>query len=225
MGSTGWMITLAVLLIAGAAAVAAAVQRRPRRGRPASGLDAEAEANHWLVRLAGGLVPPDVRAWAGADETAGRSLTNAAECHRAARARLAAARTAAEYGEATRLAREGLEHLRAARTALDRNAAPTSVPAPVPAPTSVPAPVPAPVPASVPASVPAPVQASTRAPATAPAPAPAPARAGFPFAHPSGDAPSSSSLSAMSVDHDWAHARRAAMSGSARPYCVNAESG
>lgn len=217
MGSTGWMITLAVLLIAGAAAAAAAVQRRPRRGRPASGLDAEAEANHWLVRLAGGLVPPDVRAWAGADETAGRSLTNAAECHRAARARLAAARTAAEYGEATRLAREGLEHLRAARTALDRNAAPTSAPAPVPA--SVPAPTSAPAPASVP------VPASTRAPASVPAPASAAARAGFPFAHPSGDAPSSSSLSAMSVDHDWAHARRAAMSGSARPYCVNAESG
>ncbi len=221
MGSTGWMITLAVLLIAGAAAVAAAVRRRPRRGRPASGLDAEAEANHWLVRLTGGLVPPDVRAWAGADETAGRSLTDAAECHRAARARLAAARTAAEYGEATRLAREGLEHLRAARTALDRNAAPTSAPASAPVPASASASVPAPVPASVP------VPASTRAPASAPAPAPAPAsaRAGFPFAHPSGDAPSSSSLSAMSVDHDWAHARRAAMSGSARPYCVNAESG
>lgn len=169
MGSTGLTITLAVLLIAGAAAAAVA-RRRPRRERTPSGLDAEAEANHWLVRLTGGLVPPDARAWAGADEAAGRSLTNAAQCHRAARARLAAARTAAEYQEATRLAKEGLDHLSAARTALDR--------------------------------------------ARTPRPA-----------HPSGDAPSSSSRSAMSVDHDWAHARRAAMSGSARPYCVNAESG
>jgi hypothetical protein len=111
------MIALSVLLIVGAV-VGVLAQRRTQRRRPPSDLDAEAEANHWLVRLGGGLVPPDVRAWAGADETAGQALTGAAECHRAARAQLATARTAAEYGEVTRVAKEGLEHLRAARSAL-----------------------------------------------------------------------------------------------------------
>lgn len=124
-GSTGYVIGLAALLLAGAVAALAA-RRRTRRGRPPSGLDAEAEANHWLVRLTGGLVPPDVRAWAGADESAARSLTNAAQCHREARRRLAAARTAAEYGEVTQIAQEGLEHLRAARTALGRPTAATA---------------------------------------------------------------------------------------------------
>ncbi|MFE6825112.1 hypothetical protein [Streptomyces sp. NPDC057690] len=83
-----------------------------------SDLDAEAEANHWLIRLGGGLVPPGARAWAGADEAAGRALTSAAECHRAARDRLSGARTAGEYEEVTRVAKEGLEHLRSARAAL-----------------------------------------------------------------------------------------------------------
>ncbi|MFF1543122.1 hypothetical protein [Streptomyces sp. NPDC058291] len=129
MGSTGFVITLSALLIAGAAAAAVAARRRPRRERPPSGLDAEAEANHWLVRLTGGLVPPGVRAWATADEAAGRSLTHAAECHREARARLAAARTAAEYAEATRLAKEGLEHLRAAHTTLGQDPPPAPLPA------------------------------------------------------------------------------------------------
>ena len=117
MGSTGFMIALSVLLIVGAV-VGVLAQRRTQRRRPPSDLDAEAEANHWLVRLGGGLVPPDARAWAGADETAGQALTSAAECHRVARAQLAAARSAAEYGEVTRVAKEGLEHLRAARSAL-----------------------------------------------------------------------------------------------------------
>jgi hypothetical protein len=117
MGSMGFMITVSVLLIVGAV-VGVVAQRRTQRNRPPSDLDAEAEANHWLVRLGGGLVPPDARAWAGADEAAGRSLTSAAECHRAARAQLAGARTAGEYAEVTRVAREGLEHLRSARTAL-----------------------------------------------------------------------------------------------------------
>jgi hypothetical protein len=120
-GSMGFVITLSALLIGGAV-VGVVAQRRAQRSRPSasglSGLDAEAEANHWLVRLGGGLVPPDARAWAGADEAAGRSLTSAAECHRAARAQLAGARTAGEYAEVTRVAREGLEHLRSARTAL-----------------------------------------------------------------------------------------------------------
>ncbi|MDQ0685075.1 hypothetical protein QFZ56_004038 [Streptomyces achromogenes] len=116
MDSTGSAITLSALLIVGAL-VCVVVQRRDRR-RPPSGLDAEAEANHWLVRLAGGLVPPDVRAWAGADAAAERSMTRAAECHRTARTRLATARTAEEYEEATRLAKAGLEHLAAARAGL-----------------------------------------------------------------------------------------------------------
>ncbi|MEV1061579.1 hypothetical protein [Streptomyces sp. NPDC050263] len=117
MGSTGFMITLSALLIVGAV-VGVVAQRRDRRSRRPSDLDAEAEANHWLVRLGGGMVPPDVRAWTRADEAAGRALTDAAECHRAARAQLAQARTAAEYAQVTRVAKEGLEHLRTARTAL-----------------------------------------------------------------------------------------------------------
>lgn len=91
-------------------------RKRPRRRR--SGLDAEAEANHWLVRLGGGLAPPDARTWATADEHAGQALTSAAECHRTARVQLAAARTAEEYEQVTRTAREGLRHLGTARLAL-----------------------------------------------------------------------------------------------------------
>ncbi|MFD9433938.1 hypothetical protein [Streptomyces sp. NPDC060002] len=87
------------------------------------------EANHWLIRLGGGLVPPDARSWAGADETAGRALTSAAECHRAARDRLTGARTAGEYEEVTRMAKEGLAHLRTARTALGQPASADGVPA------------------------------------------------------------------------------------------------
>ena len=113
MDSTGFAIVLSMLLIVGAV-VCVVTQRRDRR-RPASGLDAEAEAHHWLVRLAGGLVPLDVRAWAGADVAAERALTHAAECHRAARNRLGTARTPAEYEEATRMAKAGLEHLEGAR--------------------------------------------------------------------------------------------------------------
>ncbi|MEU2288745.1 hypothetical protein ABZ614_43895 [Streptomyces sp. NPDC013178] len=123
----GCMITLSVLLIAGVVAGVVA-QRRSRRTRPPSDLDAEAEANHWLVRLGAGLVPPDVRAWASADASADRALTNAAECHRTARARLAAARTAVEYAEVTRVAKEGLEHLRVARTALGLSPDPAAPP-------------------------------------------------------------------------------------------------
>ncbi|MEU0675270.1 hypothetical protein ABZ330_20710 [Streptomyces sp. NPDC006172] len=113
----GFMITLSVLLIAGAVA-GIVVRRRGRRVRRPSGLEAEAEANHWLVRLGGGMVPPDPRTWEGADEEAARALTSAAECHRRARTRLATARTAAEYEEVTRTAREGLDHLRRARDGL-----------------------------------------------------------------------------------------------------------
>ncbi|MFE7645440.1 hypothetical protein [Streptomyces phaeoluteigriseus] len=121
----GFMVVLSVLLMLGAVGGVVA-RRRPRRERPPSGLDAEAEANQWLVRLGGGLVPPDVRAWAGADEDTARALTSAADCHRAARARLATARTTAEYAEVTRTAREGLDHLRRARAGLGRETASAS---------------------------------------------------------------------------------------------------
>ncbi|WP_367321907.1 hypothetical protein [Streptomyces sp. HUAS ZL42] len=116
-----YMIVLAVLLIAGAV-FGVVVRRRSRRKPGLSDLDAEAEANHWLVRLGGSLVPPDPRTWAAADESAARALTSAAECHRAARAQLAEARTVAEYAEVTRTAREGLDHLRTARAALGAGA-------------------------------------------------------------------------------------------------------
>ncbi|MEU0118659.1 hypothetical protein ABZ137_34515 [Streptomyces bobili] len=117
----GLMVVWSVLSVCGAVggvAVGMVARCRARRGRSPSGLDAEAEANQWIVRLAGGLVPPDVRAWEGADESAARALTSAVECHRTARARLAAARSAGEYEEVTQVAREGIRHLYAARTAL-----------------------------------------------------------------------------------------------------------
>ncbi|MEU1178919.1 hypothetical protein ABZ464_14950 [Streptomyces sp. NPDC005820] len=117
-------IVLSVLLIIGAAAGVLA-QRRSHRNRPPSDLDAEAEANHALVRLTGGLVPPDARSWStAAAEEVGETLTRAAECQREARSRLATARTAAEYAEVTRLAGEGLNHLRAARAGLGLDPAP-----------------------------------------------------------------------------------------------------
>ncbi|MGX1271216.1 hypothetical protein [Streptomyces phaeoluteigriseus] len=118
----GFMVVLSALLVVGAVG-GVLVRRRSRRGRPPSGLDAEAEANQWLVRLGKGLVPPDLSAWAGAGEDAARALTSAADCHREARARLADARTTAEYAEVTRTAREGLDHLRRARAGLDRETA------------------------------------------------------------------------------------------------------
>ncbi|MFD5253211.1 hypothetical protein ACFWM5_10305 [Streptomyces bobili] len=125
----GFMGVWSVLLVVGAVggvACGVVVGRRSRRDRSPSGLDAEAEANQWLVRLAGGLGPPDVRAWAGAGEGTARALTSAAECHRAARAGLATARTAAEYAEVTRTAREGLEHLGRARAGLGTETATAS---------------------------------------------------------------------------------------------------
>lgn len=130
MGSTGFMIALSALLIVGAVVGVWAQRRAARTRRPSglSGLDAEAEANHWLVRLGGGLVPPDVRTWTGAEEAAGRALTSAAECHREARSLLTAARTAGEYGEVTRVARDGVEHLRTARAALGTGSGPAEVP-------------------------------------------------------------------------------------------------
>ena len=61
-------ITLSVLLITGAV-VGVVAQPRARRPRPPSDLDAEAEANHALVRLTSGLVPPKTRAWSTATST------------------------------------------------------------------------------------------------------------------------------------------------------------
>lgn len=122
----GFAIAFAVLLIAGAVGAVVALRRSrgpgaasgPRETARLSDLDAEAEANRWLIRLGASLVPPDARTWSTAGEAAGRSLTEASRCHRAARARLAEAHTAAEYAEVTRTAREGLGHVRAAREAL-----------------------------------------------------------------------------------------------------------
>lgn len=116
-------VMLALLLIAGAA-FAVFAQRRAHRARGRSDLhglsdlDAEAEASGWVLRLGASLTVPEARTWAGADETATRALTNAAECHRNAGAQLAAARTAAEYAQATLAAREGLDHIATARAAL-----------------------------------------------------------------------------------------------------------
>ncbi|MFJ4690984.1 hypothetical protein [Streptomyces sp. NPDC088766] len=127
----GFMVVLSVSLLVGAvAAVGAVARRRSRLPRPPSGLDAEAEANQWLVRLGAGLVPPDARAWAGAGEDTARALTSAAECHRVARERLADASTAAEYAEVTRTARQGLDHLQRARAGLGGETATTTATAP-----------------------------------------------------------------------------------------------
>ncbi|MFJ9543499.1 hypothetical protein ACIRPX_40615 [Streptomyces sp. NPDC101225] len=125
----GYAGVTALLLIAGAAGAAVILRRaRGAQGRPgargASGLDAEAEAHRLLLRLAAGLAPPDAVSWAGADASAGRALTEAATCHRGARALLADARTTAEYERAARLAQEGLRHVRTARAALEHGAAP-----------------------------------------------------------------------------------------------------
>ncbi|WP_460067771.1 hypothetical protein [Streptomyces sp. YKOK-I1] len=121
-------IALSVLLIVGATAGVVA-QRRAQRTRPASDLDAEAEANHALVRLTGGLVPPNARAWSTAAADTDHALTRAAECQREARSLLATAHTATEYAEVTRLAGEGLAHLRVARAGLGLDTAPFPAPA------------------------------------------------------------------------------------------------
>src|SRR4051794_33800997 len=120
----GFALLLALLLIAGALFA----RRRRDRVHGMSGLDAEADANRWLVRLGGSLSALDVRAGAGsrpgtgartgagADRNATRSLSDATTCLRTARDELAAARTPAQYAQVTRTAVEGLHHVRAART-------------------------------------------------------------------------------------------------------------
>lgn len=113
-------IVLALLLIAGAAFAVVLLRRShgARGGSDLSDLDAEVEASGWVLRLGASLSVPEARIWAGADETATRALTAAAECHRAAGTQLSAAHTAEEYARATRLAREGLAHIATARAAL-----------------------------------------------------------------------------------------------------------
>ncbi|MEU6030572.1 hypothetical protein OG288_22295 [Streptomyces tauricus] len=124
----GFAVLLALLLIVGAVVA----RRRWGRARDLSDvselsdLDAEADANRWVVRLGGSLSALDVRiraeasagAEAGADVIAAQALTAAAERLRTARDELATARTAAQYALVTRTAVEGLAHVRTARTSL-----------------------------------------------------------------------------------------------------------
>ncbi|MDX3638828.1 hypothetical protein [Streptomyces sp. MB09-02B] len=115
-------VLVAVLLIVGA--VVATVARRRSVDDPsrASDLDAEAEANRWVVRLGGSLAGIDVRAQARAGGGAAESLTDATERLRTARAQLTTARTPDEYARVTRTAVEGLRHVREARAALGMDA-------------------------------------------------------------------------------------------------------
>ncbi|MCW8101964.1 hypothetical protein [Streptomyces tauricus] len=121
----GFAVLLALLLIVGAV-VARRRWGRARDLSDVSDLDAEADANRWVVRLGGSLSALDVRsraeasagAEAGADVIAAQALTAAAERLRTARDELATARTAAQYALVTRTAVEGLAHVRTARTSL-----------------------------------------------------------------------------------------------------------
>lgn len=115
-------VLTALLLIVGAVVAVVAQRRCGGRRVPTSDLDAEAEANRWVVRLGGGLAGIDVRAQAGADGSAARSLTEAAEHLRTARVQLAAARTPDQYALVTRTAVEGLRHVGEARRALGLDA-------------------------------------------------------------------------------------------------------
>ncbi|MFF6781085.1 hypothetical protein [Streptomyces sp. NPDC012510] len=111
-------VLVAVLLIVGAVVAIVAQRRSVDEPGPTSDLDAEADANRWVVRLGGSLAGIDVRAQAGAGGSAAESLTDATECLRTARAQLIRARTSDEYAQVTGTAIEGLRHVHAARTAL-----------------------------------------------------------------------------------------------------------
>jgi len=128
----GYAIALLALLIAGTAAAVLALRRTQAAPGPTE-LDAEAEANRWLIRLGGSLMPPGASSWASNGKTAGRALTDAAECHHAARSLLAEARTTEEYERVTLTAQKGLRHVEAAREALGLAADPAAA-APEPAP-------------------------------------------------------------------------------------------
>lgn len=126
-------VLVAVLLVVGAV-VAIVAQRRSVDGPgPSSDLDAEADANRWVVRLGGSLAGIDVRAQAGAGGIAAESLTDATDRLRAARAQLTRARTPDEYAQVTRTAVEGLRHVGAARTALGMDTGPGAGPCAGPA--------------------------------------------------------------------------------------------
>ncbi|MFF9034242.1 hypothetical protein ACF090_02085 [Streptomyces sp. NPDC014892] len=111
-------VLVAVLLIVGAVVATVARRRSVEDPRPSSDLDAEAEANRWVVRLGGSLAGIDVRAQARAGGSAAESLTEATERLRTARAQLTRARTPDEYARVTRTAVEGLRHVGEARAAL-----------------------------------------------------------------------------------------------------------
>ncbi|MFI1355109.1 hypothetical protein ACH4TV_16290 [Streptomyces sp. NPDC020898] len=116
----GIVVPLTLLLIVGAVASVVLLRRQAGVGAVPSGLDAEVEANRWVVRLGGslaGLRP-------GADEAAAQALAEAAGRHHAARGQLASARTPAEYALARQTAVEGLQYVRAARSALGLESAP-----------------------------------------------------------------------------------------------------
>ncbi|KOG35079.1 hypothetical protein [Streptomyces resistomycificus] len=108
---------LSLLLIAGAVGAIVA-QRCLGRSDALSGLDEEAEANRWVVRLGGSLSLLDARTLARADANAVQALADATERLRTARALLATAHTGAEYAQVKHTATEGLGHVREARTAL-----------------------------------------------------------------------------------------------------------
>ncbi|WP_369029217.1 MULTISPECIES: hypothetical protein [Streptomyces] len=113
----GIVVPFTLLLIVGAVA-SVVLLRRQQAGL--SGLDAEVEANRWVVRLGGslaGLRP-------GADEAAAQALAEATGRHHAARGQLATARTPAEYALARQTAVEGLQYVRAARAALGQASGP-----------------------------------------------------------------------------------------------------
>ncbi|MFF3373642.1 hypothetical protein ACFYXF_11930 [Streptomyces sp. NPDC002680] len=116
----GIVVPLTLLLIVGAVASVVLLRRQAGVYAVPSGLDAEVEANRWVVRLGGslaGLRP-------GADEAAAEALAEAAGRHHAARGQLAAARTPAEYALARKTAVEGLQYVSAARTALGLESGP-----------------------------------------------------------------------------------------------------
>ncbi|MCX4858742.1 hypothetical protein OG426_27735 [Streptomyces canus] len=115
-----FMVLLALVLIAGAAA-AVAVQRHAAGGAgvvplapPTPDIDARAEGERWVERLGGSLSTLD----AGGDKAAGQALADANERYRAARGQLAAAGSPAQYAMVTQTAVEGLYYVRGARTAL-----------------------------------------------------------------------------------------------------------
>lgn len=127
----GIVVPLTLLLIVGAVASVVLLRRQSGlytvpSGRPSrlSGLDAEVEANRWVVRLGGSLSGLRAGVGVGADEAAAQALAEAAGRHRAARGQLADARTPAEYALARQTAVEGLQYVRAARTALGLESAP-----------------------------------------------------------------------------------------------------